>query len=216
MTTKENVVVLVRHGQSEWNRRNLFAGWKDVHLTQKGKQEARAAGRKLKAAGIHFDIAFTSQLARAWKTLILILDEMGMDERGHEEDLLTISTKALNERDYGDLTGLNKDEAREKWGEEQVHKWRRAFTERPPGGESLKDTQERVVPYFENHIMPHVKEGKSVIISAHVNSLRALIMHLDGMSEKEIEELNLPTATPVVYHVSKDGKLVRAEADLAA
>ena len=216
MSNKDNVLVLVRHGQSEWNRRNLFAGWKDVHLTQKGKQEARAAGRKLKAAGIHFDIAFTSQLARAWKTLILILDEMGMDERGHEEDLMTISTKALNERDYGDLTGLNKDEAKEKWGEEQVHLWRRSFHERPPGGESLKDTQDRVVPYFENHILPHFREGKSVIVSAHGNSLRALIMHLDKLSEKEVEDLNLPTATPVIYRLNDKGELSSHTGPLAA
>lgn len=210
-----NVLVVVRHGQSEWNKLNLFAGWKDVHLTPKGKAEARAAGRRLKAEGIHFDIAFTSQLARAWKTLILILDEMGMDERGQEEDLMTISTKALNERDYGDLTGLNKDEVRKKYGEEQTHAWRRSYEARPPNGESLKDTAERVVPYYENHIKPHLQQGKNVIVSAHGNSLRALIKHLDHLSDAEVEQLNLPTAAPVIYRFDANGEII-ARQDLAA
>ena len=201
----DNVLVLVRHGQSEWNKLNLFTGWKDVPLSEKGEAEAKQAGQLLKAQGFTFDQAFTSHLIRAWKTLLLIMDEMGWDTIGQERDLPTISSKSLNERDYGDLKGLNKDDARKKWGKEQVHIWRRSFDTPPPGGESLKDTADRVLPYYEDHIWPHVKAGKNVIVSAHGNSLRALMMKLDSLSREEVLKLELPTGVPVVYQLNADG-----------
>lgn len=193
------MLVLVRHGESEWNKLNLFTGWRDVELSERGIEEARKAGRALKEAGFTFDMAFTSALKRAQDTLDIILDELGQTDIPIERD------QALNERDYGDLSGLNKDDARERWGEEQVHVWRRSYDTPPPGGESLKDTAERVLPYYEEKILPLVKEGKDVIISAHGNSLRALIMQLDGLTREEVTQLNLATGVPIVYSISPDG-----------
>jgi 2,3-bisphosphoglycerate-dependent phosphoglycerate mutase len=198
----DNVLVLVRHGQSEWNAKNLFTGWKDVDLTQQGIAEARSAGEMLKTAEYRFDIAFTSDLIRAQKTLTLLLEELG------QSDLETIRDIALNERDYGDLVGLNKDDARKKWGDEQVHIWRRSYDTPPPGGESLKDTAERTLPYFEAAIMPEVLAGKNVIISAHGNSLRAIIMKLDSLSKDEVTQLNLDTGVPIIYRFNEDGSVM--------
>ena len=195
-------LILVRHGQSEWNQQNLFTGWRDPDLTERGVTEARNAGRALKAEGITFTIAFTSELMRAQKTCTLLLEEQG------QSDLQTIRNVALNERDYGDLSGLNKDDAREKWGEEQVHIWRRSFDTPPPGGESLKDTAERVLPYFNNTIMPRIRAGENVLVAAHGNSLRALVMVLDGLGETEITQVNIATGEPYVYDMGAQGEVV--------
>ncbi|HCD17444.1 MAG: 2,3-bisphosphoglycerate-dependent phosphoglycerate mutase [Rhizobiales bacterium TMED83] len=192
-------LILVRHGQSEWNQQNLFTGWRDPDLTEQGVGEARNAGRALKAEGITFDIGFTSELQRAQKTCALLLEEQG------QTDLHVIRNLALNERDYGDLSGLNKDDAREKWGADQVHIWRRSYDTPPPGGESLKDTAERVLPYFNNTIMPHILGGKNVLVAAHGNSLRALVMVLDGLGEDEITQVNIATGEPYIYDVTDTG-----------
>ena len=191
----ERLLVLVRHGQSEWNLKNLFTGWKDPDLTEKGVAEAKDAGQKLKAQGFTFDIAFTSALTRAQHTLELALKEM--DQTG----LPIKKHLALNERDYGDLSGLNKDDARKRWGEGQVHIWRRSFDVPPPGGESLKDTAARVLPYWEGRIAPALKDGQRVLISAHGNSLRALVKHLSHISDDEITGLEIPTGQPIVYEL---------------
>ena len=188
-------LVLVRHGQSEWNKLNLFTGWKDPDLTELGVEEARKGGKLLKAEGITFDIAFTSALTRAQHTLELILEEIG------QTGLKTIKDQALNERDYGDLSGLNKDEAREKWGEDQVHLWRRSYSVAPPNGESLKDTVARVVPFYVQRMLPLVLRGQSVLVAAHGNSLRGLVKFLDGVSDADIVGLNIPTAVPLVYEL---------------
>lgn len=188
-----NYLVLVRHGESEWNKLNLFTGWKDPDLTEKGVTEARDAGRQLKEQGFHFDIAFTSVLKRAQRTLQLILAELG------DPGFIVHKDQALNERDYGDLAGLNKDEARVRWGEEQVHIWRRSFDVPPPGGESLKDTAARVLPYFERVIVPELRAGKSVLVAAHGNSLRALIMQLEGLTGEQIVTRELATGVPIIY-----------------
>ncbi len=198
-------LVLVRHGQSEWNLKNLFTGWKDADLTEKGHEEAKAAGRRLKALGLTFDIAFTSVLQRAEKTCAHILDEIG------QPDLKTIRDQALNERDYGDLAGLNKDDAREKWGDEQVHIWRRSYDTPPPGGESLRDTGARVWPYYMHDMQPHVLGGGSVLVAAHGNSLRALIMALDGLSGEEVVKLELRTGVPVIYRLNADSTIASKE-----
>ena len=195
-------LILVRHGQSEWNQQNLFTGWRDPDLTGRGVTEARNAGRALKAEGISFTIAFTSELMRAQKTCTLLLEEQG------QSDLQTIRNVALNERDYGDLSGLNKDDAREKWGDEQVHVWRRSFDTPPPGGESLKDTAERVLPYFNNTIMPRIRAGENVLVAAHGNSLRALVMVLDGLGETEITQVNIATGEPYIYDMGPQGEVV--------
>ena len=191
-------LVLVRHGQSEWNLKNLFTGWRDVGLSEKCHDEARAAGEKLKARGLKFDIAFTSALTRAQVTCQHILDVLG------QSDLTVIRNQALNERDYGDLNGLNKDDARARWGEEQVHVWRRSYDVPPPGGESLKDTGARVWPYYLHDMQPHVLRGETVLVSAHGNSLRALIMALEGKSGEEIVKLELATGVPIVYRLNAD------------
>src|SRR5450432_3517687 len=191
----DRLLVLVRHGQSEWNLKNLFTGWKDPDLTAKGVAEAIDAGRKLKAEGLSFDIAFTSVLTRAQHTLDLMLVELG------QTGLPTKKHLALNERDYGDLSGLNKDDARKRWGEEQVHVWRRSYDVAPPGGESLKDTVARVLPYYAQHILPPVLDGKSVIVAAHGNSLRALVMVLDGLTPQTIPAMELETGVPLVYRL---------------
>jgi 2,3-bisphosphoglycerate-dependent phosphoglycerate mutase len=189
-------LVLVRHGQSEWNLKNLFTGWKDPALTEKGVGEARAAGQRLKARGLKFDICFTSALSRAQNTLKLILEEMGQTGLPETRD------QALNERDYGELTGLNKDDARAKWGEEQVLIWRRSYDVPPPGGESLKDTLARSLPYYVHHIQPHVLDSKTVLVAAHGNSLRSLIMAIEGLSPEQILKRELETGVPTVYKLN--------------
>jgi len=201
----ERLLVLVRHGQSEWNLLNLFTGWKDPDLTEKGITEARAAGQLLKAQGFNFDIAYTSTLIRAEHTLTLMLAELG------QTGLETIRDQALNERDYGELTGLNKDDARKKWGEEQVLLWRRSYDMPPPGGESLKDTLARALPYYLKMILPDVLSGKRVLVPAHGNSLRALIMAIEGLSPEEILKRELHTGVPVVYRLGADSRPVSVE-----
>lgn len=192
-------LVLVRHGQSEWNEKNLFTGWRDPDLTAQGIDEAKAAGQALKQQGLVFDLAFTSDLQRAQKTLTLLLAEQG------QSDLPTTQNQALNERDYGDLAGLNKDDARKKWGDEQVHIWRRSYDTPPPGGESLKDTGARVLPYYDSDILPHVKTGKNILIAAHGNSLRSLVMRLEGLSSAEILDVNIDTGVPYIYQMDNAG-----------
>lgn len=176
----------------------------DVELSPKGIEEARSAGQKLKAAGITFDQAFTSALKRAQNTLSLALEEMAVE-------LPTEQDAALNERDYGDLVGQNKDEAREKFGEEQVHIWRRSFDIAPPNGESLKDTADRTLPYFNENILSQVKAGKNIIVSAHGNSLRSIAMQLDNLSPEEVVKLEIPTGVPIVYEIDEAGKVVSKE-----
>jgi 2,3-bisphosphoglycerate-dependent phosphoglycerate mutase len=193
------ILVLIRHGQSEWNRLNLFTGWRDPDLTERGLIEARWAGRLIKSQELKFDYAFTSALKRAQNTLDIILTELSQTEVPRTFEA------ALNERDYGDLSGLNKDEARKRWGEEQIKLWRRSYDVPPPGGESLKDTAARVLPYYEAHIWPLLKEGKNVIVAAHGNSLRALIMRLENLSGEEILKRELATAAPIVYKLSREG-----------
>jgi 2,3-bisphosphoglycerate-dependent phosphoglycerate mutase len=197
----DNVLVLVRHGESEWNKLNLFTGWKDPDLSEKGVAEAHKAGQLLKAQNLRFDIAFTSVLKRAQRTLDIMLEELG-------QPALTIRRdQRLNERDYGDLSGLNKDEARKRWGEKQVHIWRRSFDVPPPGGESLKDTAERVLPYYQSQIWPEVASHRNVLVSAHGNSLRALIMRLENLTGEEIVARELGTGVPIVYRLGADGNV---------
>jgi 2,3-bisphosphoglycerate-dependent phosphoglycerate mutase len=191
-------LVLCRHGQSDWNLKNLFTGWRDPGLTEKGIAEAHEAANRLKALGITFDVAFTSALSRAQRTTEIILEDLG------QGGLETIRDQALNERDYGDLSGLNKDEARAKFGAEQVHIWRRSYDVPPPGGESLKDTAARVLPYYIHRVQPRVMAGKSVLVAAHGNSLRALIMALEGLSGEEIVKRELDTGVPIVYDLNPD------------
>jgi len=197
-------LVLVRHGQSEWNAKNLFTGWKDPKLTDLGIQEAIKAGDLLETRNLKFDLMFTSDLFRAQETGRLILEQM------NHIDIQVIKDQSLNERNYGDLAGLNKDEAREKWGEEQVYIWRRSFDVPPPGGESLKNTAERVLPYFDHEIMPKVKEGLNILVAAHGNSLRALVMELENISSEEIVKLEIATGDPLTYEYS-DGEFVRID-----
>jgi 2,3-bisphosphoglycerate-dependent phosphoglycerate mutase len=205
----DRLLVLTRHGQSEWNLKNLFTGWKDVDLTEVGIAEAKAAGRKLKAQGITFDVGFTSDLKRAQRTMTLMLEEMG------QPNIPVIKNLALNERDYGDLSGLNKDEARERWGAEKVHVWRRSYDVPPPGGESLRDTAARVLPYYIQEILPRVLRGQRVLVTAHGNSLRALVMVLDRLSPKEIITRELATGVPMVYRLNADATVAEHQ-ELAA
>ncbi|HXL68534.1 MAG TPA: 2,3-bisphosphoglycerate-dependent phosphoglycerate mutase [Xanthobacteraceae bacterium] len=198
MTDRDRLLVLLRHGQSEWNLKNLFTGWRDVDLTEQGVAEARAAGQRLKARGIQFDVAFTSVLKRAQRTLDLTLAEMG------QQNIPVLKDQALNERDYGDLVGLNKDEARKKWGDDQVHKWRRSYDVAPPAGESLKDTVARTLPYFEKEILPRVLRGERTLVAAHGNSLRALVMVLEKLSPEAIVKRELATGVPIVYRLAPD------------
>jgi 2,3-bisphosphoglycerate-dependent phosphoglycerate mutase len=191
-------LVLCRHGQSEWNLKNLFTGWRDPDLTELGVKEAREAGRRLKALGVRFDVAFTSVLVRAQNTTRLILEEVG------QPDLPMICDQALNERDYGDLSGLNKDEARARFGEEQVHIWRRSYDVPPPGGESLKDTAARVLPYYVHDVLPQAMRGQTVLVAAHGNSLRALIMAMEGLSGEAIVKRELDTGVPILYQLNAD------------
>src|SRR5215813_9781376 len=205
----DRLLVLVRHGQSEWNLKNLFTGWKDPGLTRQGIEEAKDAGRKLKAKDLQFDIAFTSVLKRAEHTLDLLLAELGQTQIPVKKNL------ALNERDYGDLSGLNKDDARKRWGEEQVHVWRRSYDVAPPGGESLKDTLARTLPYYVQEILPCVLRGERVLVAAHGNSLRALIMVLEKLTPENILKRELATGVPIIYHL-KDDATVASKLDLAA
>src|SRR5258707_8716256 len=205
----DRLLVLVRHGQSDWNLKNLFTGWRDVDLTDKGVAEAREAGRKLKAQGIKFDVAFTSALKRAQRTLDLMLTELG------QTTIPVFKDQALNERDYGELVGLNKDDARKEWGEEQVHIWRRSYDVAPPRGESLKDTLARTLPYYVTEILPRVMRGEHVLVSAHGNSLRALVMVLEKLSPKQILARELATGAPVIYRLNPDAT-VESMVDLAA
>ena len=198
-------LVLVRHGQSDWNLKNLFTGWKDPDLTELGIEEAKAGGKALADYGIKYDIAFTSDLVRAQHTLKIILDAVG------QTGLATIKDQALNERDYGDLSGLNKDDARAKWGEEQVHIWRRSYDVPPPGGESLRDTGARVWPYYLTEILPRVLAGQNVLVAAHGNSLRSLVMVLDRLSKEQILALNLATGVPMVYKLKADSTVASKE-----
>jgi 2,3-bisphosphoglycerate-dependent phosphoglycerate mutase len=205
----DRLLVLVRHGQSEWNLKNLFTGWKDPGLTAQGIAEAKEAGRKLKAQGLTFDIAFTSVLRRAQHTLELMLEELGQTDIPIKMDV------ALNERDYGDLSGLNKDDARKRWGEEQVHTWRRSYDVPPPGGESLKDTLARTLPYYVQEILPCVLRGQRTLVAAHGNSLRALIMVLERLSPEGILARELATGVPIIYRLNADAT-VASKVDLAA
>jgi 2,3-bisphosphoglycerate-dependent phosphoglycerate mutase len=193
-------LVLVRHGQSQWNLENKFTGWVDVPLTAQGEEEAHRAGKQLK--GLHFDIAFTSDLQRAQKTLAIILSEIG------QTNLTIIKDKALNERHYGDLQGLDKAETAKKFGDEQVKIWRRSYDIAPPNGESLKDTAARTLPYFDAQIVPLLKEGKNVLVAAHGNSLRSIVMHLEHLTKEQVLELNLETAVPRVYDLDQDLKII--------
>ena len=205
----DRLLVLVRHGQSEWNLKNLFTGWKDPGLSEQGIAEAEEAGRKLKAQRLTFDIAFTSALTRAQHTLDLMLTELGQTALPVKKD------QALNERDYGDLSGLNKDDARKKWGEEQVLIWRRSYDVPPPGGESLKDTLARTLPYYVQEILPCVLRGERTLVSAHGNSLRALIMVLEKLSPENILKRELATGVPIIYRLNADST-VASKLDLAA
>lgn len=194
-------LVLVRHGQSQWNLENRFTGWEDVPLTDQGRAEAKRAGELLKAHGARFDQAFTSDLTRAQDTLAIILGVLGQKDLPVEKD------KALNERHYGKLQGLNKAETAEKYGAEQVHIWRRSYDVPPPEGESLKDTAARTLPYLDAKILPAVKAGKNVIVAAHGNSLRSIVMQLDELTREQVLELNLDTGVPLVYEFDAAGKI---------
>ena len=193
-------LILIRHGQSEWNALNQFTGWKDPDLTVKGIEEAHNAGKIINNLRINFDLVYTSALVRAQNTAKIILKEIN-------QPLSTIKNQALNERNYGDLAGLNKDDARKRWGNEQVHIWRRSYDTPPPGGESLKDTGERVLPFFMKEILPHVCEGKNVLVAAHGNSLRSLIKFLDNISDEDIVKLEIPTGAPIHYVINEDGSV---------
>ena len=194
-------LILVRHGQSEWSLKNLFTGWKNPDLTEQGITEARNTGKKLKDAGYRPTVFYTSALRRAQHTLDLIFEELGL------VNVVISRNQALNERDYGDLSGLNKDDARAKWGEEQVLIWRRSYDVPPPGGESLKDTAARTLPYYEDRILPVVRAGETVLVAAHGNSLRSMVMAIEGLTPDEILKRELATGEPVVYRIGKTGKL---------
>ena len=197
-------LILVRHGQSLWNLEDRFTGWIDVPLTELGREEAREAGKKL--AGIKIDVAYTSDLARAQNTLALMAETMGVD-------IPTIRNKALNERNYGDLQGLNKKRTAEKYGDEQVKIWRRSYDVPPPGedGESLEMTAARTLPFFERCILGDIAQGKNVLVVAHGNSNRSIVMKLDHLSREQVLELNLGTAVPVVYDLSESGEVLGKE-----
>jgi 2,3-bisphosphoglycerate-dependent phosphoglycerate mutase len=202
------VLVLVRHGESEWNRRNLFTGWHDVDLSEEGLIEAHRAGEMLRKEGHRIDVAFSSQLKRARRTLKIILGELGRDQ------IPIIADAALNERDYGDLAGINKDDARKRWGNEMVDLWQRSYDVAPPGGESLKDTAARVLPFFSKRILPELQTG-NVIVAAHGNSLRSLVMYLDKLSPDQVMSLTIVTGVPLIYRLRADGS-VASKQDLAA
>lgn len=193
-----STLVILRHGQSEWNQKNIFTGWADVPLSALGIKEAQNARDALKS--FSFDTVFSSALKRAQETAKIVLSE----QRPRE----CICSEALNERHYGDLQGKDKDETRKLYGNEQVHLWRRSFDVRPPNGESLRDTCERVLPYFEREIKPRLKEGQTILISAHGNSLRALVKYLEGLSDEQILSVEIPTGEPIVYRLDDDGNVI--------
>jgi 2,3-bisphosphoglycerate-dependent phosphoglycerate mutase len=192
-------LILLRHGESQWNLENRFTGWVDVPLSPKGEEEARAAGKKL--ASFRFDRAYTSVLARAIETLRIVLEVIGQTGIPIEKD------QALNERMYGELQGLNKAETIKQYGEQQVKLWRRSYDVPPPGGESLKDTAARVLPYYDRRIRPELLAGKTLLVAAHGNSLRALVMHLDRLSTEQVLELNIPTGAPLLYEFDRAGEV---------
>jgi len=194
-------LILVRHGQSQWNLENRFTGWVDVPLTEAGRTEALRAGKAIQALGIHFDLAYTSVLIRAIETLQIILSQIG------QEKLPVTKDQALNERHYGELQGLNKDEMKKKFGEDQVKLWRRSYDVAPPGGESLKDTAARALPYFESRILPDLKAGKNVLVAAHGNSLRSIVMSLDHLTKEQVLSLEIATGVPIVYEIAADGSV---------
>ena len=198
-------LVLIRHGQSEWNEKNLFTGWKNPPLTEKGIEEAELAGIRIKNLNIDFSHYFTSALIRAQETGEIILNQL------EKEKIIKTRSQNLNERDYGDLSGLNKDEAKKEWGEDQVHIWRRSFDTPPPGGESLKDTADRVLPYFEEEIKPLVEQGNNILICAHGNSLRSLIMSLEGISPSEIVKVEIGTGEPILFSYSTESRFKRKD-----
>jgi 2,3-bisphosphoglycerate-dependent phosphoglycerate mutase len=187
--------VLLRHGESQWNLENRFTGWVDVPLTEKGRQEAQRAGHRLREAGVRFTRAFTSELVRAQETLRIVLEELQATDLPIERD------RALNERHYGDLQGLNKAETAKRYGDEQVHLWRRSYDIAPPGGESLKDTAARTLPYFRAHVAPALERGENVLVAAHGNSLRSIVMDLEKLTREQVLELNLATGVPILYEV---------------
>lgn len=199
---KERNLILVRHGQSEWNEKNLFTGWEDPGLTEKGSNEAKNAGILINDLGVEFHCMFTSALIRAQLTGSIILDTI------NQTNIKVLKDKALNERFYGDLQGLNKDECRKKWGEEKVQTWRRSYEGGPPGGESLKETGERVLPYYLKQIHPLILQDKNILIAAHGNSLRSLIKHLDNISDEDIVKLEIPTGAPIHYVFDKNGEVI--------
>lgn len=200
------ILVLIRHGESQWNLENRFTGWEDVPLTEKGRAEARRGGEKL--VGIQFDKAYTSALRRAQETLTIVLEVIG------QTSIPIVRDAALNERHYGDLQGLNKAETAKKYGDEQVHIWRRSYDIAPPGGESLKDTAARTLPYFDKQIAADLRAGSNVLVAAHGNSLRSIVMHLDRLSKEQVLELNLATGVPIVYDLGAD-LVVRSKRVLA-
>ncbi len=203
MIQDKAILVLIRHGQSLWNAQNLFTGWRDVDLSDQGRAEAHRAGQFLLAEKIIFDAAWTSALMRAQNTCEIILKEMD------QNNIPVVQDGALNERDYGDLSGMDKDEARKKFGAQQVHQWRRSFTERPPGGESLQDTYERVIPYYRKNILPLWQQGQKILIAAHGNSLRALVMELEKISAAQIVKIEIPTGQPLIYCLSDEGEIIK-------
>ena len=199
---KKRNLILVRHGQSEWNAKNLFTGWENPGLTETGKVEAQNAGDLINNLGISFDCLFTSALIRAQLTGTIILKAI------NQNNIKIIENKALNERFYGDLQGMNKDECRQKWGEELVQTWRRSYELGPPGGETLKETGERVLPYYLSEIHPMLMQDMNVIVAAHGNSLRSLIKYLDKVSDEDIVKLEIPTGAPIHYRFNEDGKVM--------
>ncbi len=198
-------LILVRHGQSQWNLENRFTGWIDVSLTETGRAEASKAGELIEATGVRFEIAYTSVLIRAIETLTIILSALGQDGSP------VIKDRALNERHYGQLQGLNKDETRKKFGDDQVKLWRRSYDVAPPGGESLKDTAARTIPFFESRILADLKAGKNVLVSAHGNSLRSIVMHLEQLTKEQVLALELPTGVPIRYEITPGGKVASKE-----
>ena len=196
-----STLILLRHGQSQWNLENKFTGWVDVPLTPKGIEEAHEAGKRLREAKLSLHRAFTSELQRAQETLRIALDEMGLS------DLPTTRDSSLNERHYGDLQGLDKAETAKKYGDDQVHIWRRSYDVPPPNGESLKDTAARTLPYFETNVRPCLEADENVIIGAHGNSLRSIVMSIEKLSREEVLELNLATAVPLIYELDSGGKV---------
>ncbi len=203
-------LVLVRHGQSQWNLENRFTGWVDVPITPLGEQEAHRAGKELKASGIKFDLGFVSELIRANQTLEVILAELGQQNLPIKKD------KALNERHYGDLQGMDKAETAKKYGDAQVHIWRRSFDVKPPNGESLKDTADRTLPYFNNFILPAVKAGQNVLVSAHGNSLRAIIMEVEKLTPDQIMKVEIATCRPIYYDIAATGEIVDKKVSVPA